>query len=144
MIKGTAHVEVAVTELQNNGIDIELVLVEGRSYEESLAIYASCDLAVDQVLIGAYGQFAVEAMALGIPTICYIRDDLRSLYPGDMPIVSATPATLSAVIDDLIRRRAEWPELAARGRSYVTEAHDAGRVAAVALRAYGVDPGGTA
>lgn len=142
-IKGTIHIVAAVNELERRGRQVELVLVEGRSHVESLALYNSCDIAIDQVLIGAYGQFSVETMALGKPTVCYVRNDLRSLYPGEVPIVSGDPTNLADVLDELIERRETWEDLGERGVAYVAQAHDVRRVATVAARAYGLSGGAT-
>jgi glycosyltransferase involved in cell wall biosynthesis len=135
-IKGTKYVEAAIEELRQRGRHVELVLVEGVSYTDSLAIYNSCDIAVDQMLIGAYGQFAVETMALGKPTVCFIRDDVSALYPAGLPIVSAEPTELADVLDDLIDRRDDWAALGARGVEFVERVHGSLNVAQIALDAY--------
>jgi hypothetical protein len=137
-IKGTGYVERAVAELQASGEPIELVLVEGRSHAESMEIFRSCDIAVDQVLIGAYGGFAVEMMALGKPVVAYIRPDLRSAYADGMPVVSAAPAELVEVLRTLARDADLRARVGAAGPGYVAEVHDASRVARQALDAYGV------
>lgn len=136
VIKGTRHVERAVQQLRDDGLAVELVLVEGKSYADSLAVYASCDLAVDQLLIGAYGQFAVETMALGKPVVCFIRDDALEAYGPGLPVVSATPSDLASVLRDLIAHRDRWPELGAAGVAYVEAVHGAERVAAIATAEY--------
>ena len=135
-IKGTVHVERSIEELTASGHDVELVLVEGMSYEESLEIYRTSDLAVDQLLIGAYGQFAVEMMAMGKPVVCYLRDDLRSHYGDQLPIVSAEPSTLTEVLANLIADRSQFARLGEQGIDYVADHHGADVVAAAALDMY--------
>lgn len=135
-IKGTRYVEEAIETLQGRGVDVELVLVEGRTYDQSLDIYTSCHLGVDQMLIGAYGGFAVEMMALGKPAVCYLRPDVVERYSARPPIVSAEPATLADVLADLIERRSEWPALGAAGVDYAHAVHDAHAVARIALDRY--------
>ena len=46
-IKGTEYLEKAVRQLNAEGLDIELVLVERRPYGEALQIYNDADLGVD-------------------------------------------------------------------------------------------------
>jgi hypothetical protein len=135
-IKGTKYVESACAELVASGFDIELVLVEGKSYEESLSIYQSCDLGIDQVLIGAYGQFAVEMMAMGKPVLCFLRDDVVGLYPEVPPIIRVTPLTLTEVVAGLVVERDDLVSRGAQGVGYVERVHGADRVAARALAAY--------
>jgi hypothetical protein len=135
-IKGTKYVEAAIAQLREAGHQIELVLVEGRSYDESLAIYQTCDIGLDQVLIGAYGQFAVEMMAMGKPVLCFLRDDVVDLYPEVPPIIRVTPSTLADVIAGLLADRAGLAAQGARGVDYVERVHGADRVAARAVECY--------
>ncbi len=139
-IKGTHYVVEAVERLQREGLPLELVLVEGKTREEARRIYEAGDIFVDQVLVGWYGGFAVEAMALARPVLCYIREsDLRFVPPAmaaDLPVVRTTPATLA---DDL-RRLALDPalraEFGARGRAFVETHHDPRTIATAMARVY--------
>lgn len=135
-IKGTAHVERSVAQLLESGLDVELVLVEGQSYEASLEIYRTCDIAIDQLLIGAYGQFTVEMMAMGKPVLCYLRDDVASQYDDELPIINATPLTLTDVLAQTLADRDRFAEIGERGIEYVARCHGADVVAARALEAY--------
>ena len=87
-IKGTQYLIDAIDALKKEGVPVELFLVEGMSYEEALYISANADIIVDQLLIGSYGQYSVEMMALGKPVICYIRNDLIKHYPPGLPIIN--------------------------------------------------------
>lgn len=122
-IKGTKYLVQAVRALQCQSVPIELVLVEGKSYSEAMHIASKADIAVDQLLIGAYGQFAVEMMALGKPVVCYIREELREHYPPALPIVSATPDDIAQVLKELVDQRAQWQQLGLMGMDYVQRNH---------------------
>ena len=135
-IKGTAHIEAAVERLRRRGINLELVLIENQTYANAMATTATCDLGVDKVLVGAYGQCAVEMMALGKPTLCHIRDDLAGQYPAGCPIIRAGVKDLEAVLADWVRHPERWPEAGRRGRAYVQKYHDKMAVAARCLQAY--------
>jgi len=135
-IKGTKYVEAAVAQLQEWGYPVQLLLIEKLPHAEALRRCAAADLIVDQLLVGAYGEFAVEMMALGKPVVCYLRPDLLKHYPSGLPIVSATPRTLPDVLVDLLRRREQWPDLGQRGMRYVERAHDSYVVAKAMLQHY--------
>jgi glycosyltransferase involved in cell wall biosynthesis len=137
MIKGTSHVIAAIDALRARGIAVELALLEGMRHDDAMNACAAADIAIDQVLVGAYGQFAVEMMALGKPVICFIRDDLWRHYPEDLPIISAEPRTLEAAVLSLIEARAEWPAIGEAGRHYAARVHDSAVVAERALQHYG-------
>jgi hypothetical protein len=137
MIKGTSHVIAAIAALQARGIAVELVLLEGMPHDHAMEVCAGADIAVDQVLLGAYGQFSAEMMALGKPVICYIRDDLRPHYAEDLPVISAEPETLEAALLSLIETRMEWRTIGEAGRRYAARVHDSIAVAERALGFYG-------
>lgn len=136
-IKGTKYIENAIAELQKTGYPIELILVENKPYLEALNIYLSADLTIDQLLVGSYGQFSVEMMALGKPVICYIRDDLRCHYREDLPVISASPENLIEVLKKLLDDPAQWPKLSEQGIEYVKKVHESKMVAALLLKYYG-------
>lgn len=135
-IKGTRFLLDAIESLKNGGAHIELVLVEGKSYAEAMQICASADIVVDQLLVGAYGQYAVEMMALGKPVVCYIREDLLKHYPNELPIVSANIENIAYVLRDLIDDRARWAELERRGLEYVERNHESTAVARKSIENY--------
>lgn len=129
-IKGSEHVEQVMAELQNEGYPVELVTRHGVSNEEIHRTIEECDIVIDQLVIGWYAMFALEAMAHGKPTICYLRSDLLKLYeqagcvlPGEIPLFSAECGTLKQVLIDLINRREEWEEIGRRNRVYVEKYH---------------------
>lgn len=140
-MKGSAHIERAVESLQAKGIPIELVLVENLSHAETLATCATCDLAVDQLLFGSYGLFAVEMMAIGMPVLCYLREDVQAHYQPNCPVINASPNTIRDVLADLAE---QWStdeqsprDIADAGRLYASQVHDHRVVAATMLRQYG-------
>jgi hypothetical protein len=135
-IKGTRHIEASVERLTAEGLPLELILIERMSHDEALAISASCDLAIDQVLIGAYGQYAVETMALGKPTICYIRDDLAQCYPRPCPAISAPPSDLDRVIADWVTHPEWWEDRSREGIEYVRVVHDHHAIARRCVEVY--------
>lgn len=135
-LKGTAFVVGACDRLRAKGVPIELRLVTGKPHREVLEEIANADFVVDQLLAGAHGVFAVEAMALGVPTIAYIRDDLRGLYPPDFPVISATPEGLSEVVGTLLDDRDSWKGLGVRSRAYAQREHDMAQVAARLAKLY--------
>jgi hypothetical protein len=128
-LKGTRFIEATVHELQQRGAPIEFIKVIDVPHDEVLGAIFDADIAIDQVLMGAYGVFSIEAMALGKPTICFLRDDLVSCYASDLPLVNADIVNLGERILELIERRAEWPEIGRRSIDYVAKHHDASVIA---------------
>ncbi|MFD1361138.1 glycosyltransferase family 4 protein [Lentibacillus salinarum] len=127
-LKGTEFIQEAVEQLENAGVAFDFRLIEGMDHQETMDLLARADIVIDQLRIGSPGYLSTEAMALGKPVICYIREDLVNQYPAGMPIVNATPHTITAVLHDLISRPDQWKELGVKGRAYVKQHHSTANV----------------
>ena len=90
--KGTEHV-IAACE----GLDADLVLVEGLHHDEAFERYREADIVVDQLNAGWYGLFAIECMALGKPVVTFLHDEAVERTERELgtrvPIVRATKET---------------------------------------------------
>ncbi|HEV3262028.1 MAG TPA: glycosyltransferase [Gemmataceae bacterium] len=142
-IKGSGLIIEAVERLKKR-IPLEFVLVKGVSHQEALALYRRADLVIDQVLAGWYGGFAVEAMAMGKPVACYIRqEDLGCVPPAmraELPVIRLTPATVEADLEAALLQRDRWPQWGRRARDFVLRWHHPRGLAAAMIAAY-QDPG---
>lgn len=78
-IKGTDHLKRAVDVLRDDGLDIELVLLQRLPNHEILRAIESADIVADQFVIGWYGFFALEAMAAGKPVMTYLKREYLDL-----------------------------------------------------------------
>jgi glycosyltransferase involved in cell wall biosynthesis len=129
-IKGTAHFVRAVAELQEEGIAIELVIAERMPNERIRELMAECDVVADQLVIGWYALFALEAMALEKPVLCYIRPDLRRFYidagllgEDELPVVDCSIGSVKDVLRQLALAQESLPALGRRSRAFVLHHH---------------------
>lgn len=132
--KGTNALLATIERLRHEGVDVELVLIEGMTRAEARLEYERADLLVDQLLLGWYGGVAVEAMALAKPVVANLDPDQLATIPSamssELPVVDADPRTLEQVLRELATtRRSELPELGRRGRAYVERWHDPQKIA---------------
>lgn len=123
-IKGTEYVLTAFNRLKEKYRNIELILVEGKTQQEAFEIYKTADIIVDQLLVGTYGVFAIESMAMGKPVITYISDTMKERLPAELPIVSANTQTVTEAIETLILDGEMRKNRGMAGRKYVEEYHD--------------------
>jgi len=135
VFKGTSFIENTL-EMLRREFSFRYVRVEGMSHEEAANVYRSADLVIDQVLCGSYGLFSTEAMALGKPVVCYIREDLVGTFPPELPIVSANPDTLYDTLRYLLQNPEVMANHGARGRAYAEQYHDVNVVGAKLLAIY--------
>jgi hypothetical protein len=123
LIKGSQHLFDCVSELRNRGLNIELLLIENLSHAEALRKYRLADLAVDQLLVGAYGLLSAELMALGVPTVVYLRPDVLPHYAQQPPLINANPVNLEETLIWWYEHRTEANHLRQDGREYARAVH---------------------
>ncbi len=124
-VKGTSCVLSAISKLELMGFRFRFRLIANMPHMQAMECYRQADIVIDQLLIGAFGVFSLEAMAMGKPVICYIRDDLVSQYPPKLPIINANPDTLYQKLKKLLLHPERWHDLGVKGRRYVKQNHDA-------------------
>jgi hypothetical protein len=138
-MKGTAAILAALDELKRD-FEFELILVQGKSHTEAMEIYRSADIAIDQILCGWYGGFAVEMMAMGKPVLCHMREADLGFVPdamrAELPIVDIHPDRLVQDIGRALAARGEWAEWSRRSRAFVEHWHDPARIAAALAEVY--------
>ena len=127
--KGTAAVLGAISQLQKEGLHFDFRLIHNVPHAQALSIVHGCDLMLDQFVLGAYGLAALEAMAMGKPTLCYIEPRAVSDYPRDLPIVNTTQDDLLQALRTLLRDGPRRHEIGRRSRAYVEKYHDAVKLA---------------
>lgn len=127
--KGTNSIINAIAKLKAEGYEIELELVEKVSHEVLMQKVRECDIVVDQLVIGWYAMFALEAMAINKPVICYLRDDLKNLYVkadllslDDLPIIEADTLSIYNVLKNILLND-DYLEKAQLGSAFVQKYH---------------------
>jgi glycosyltransferase involved in cell wall biosynthesis len=126
--KGTEHV-VAACE----GLDADLVLVEGLHHAEAFERYREADIVVDQLNAGWYGLFAIECMALAKPVVGFLHEEAvrrtEAAFGTAVPIVQTTKETLRAQLELLVASPDERRRIGEASRAYAEQVHDLERVA---------------
>jgi glycosyltransferase involved in cell wall biosynthesis len=125
-VKGTFYIDQAIKVLVSEGYKIKYDRVEGLSNEEVKSKIIEADLVIDQLVMGWYGMFALEAMALSKPVICFLRDDLLELYEkkrlfngGLPPIINANISNIKDVLKDSILNKTKLDDVGIRSREFV-------------------------
>lgn len=138
-IKGTPSILAALQALQPR-FDFELVLVENTPHAEALKIYSDCDLAIDQILAGWYGGYAVEMMAMGKPVACAIRDEDLQFVPtamqAELPFFRLRPGHLADDLATILVAQARWPEAGQAARRFVERWHNPATIAEAMVACY--------
>ncbi len=129
-IKGTRFFVNAVETLKKQGYAVELTIIENVPNEKIKELVAEHDVIADQLIIGWYAMFALEAMSMQKPVLCFIEPELELLYTragllqkGELPIVKCSPETVTAEIKKLCKSRRLVSSIGRKSRQFVKAHH---------------------
>jgi len=127
-VKGTEFLLHAVEQLKAEGLQIDLILLEGVPNERVRELMQEADILAEQFIL-RYGLSGIEGMASGLPVMSpldfevYTRLLRRYSYLDECPIVSTTPENLLINLRTLIKHPELRQELGIAGRQYVEKYH---------------------
>jgi glycosyltransferase involved in cell wall biosynthesis len=101
-VKGTDLLIDCVQQLQKAGVACELLLVEKVEREEALRLYGQADVIADQFVMGAYGVFALEALASGKPVMTFLDGQHLANPVFNLPLVNTTHTNMPGVLAALL------------------------------------------
>lgn len=129
-VKGTEFIIKAVDELKNEGLRIELILLEKVTNKRVREVFEKeADILIEQIIGGAYAMSAIEGMATSLAVITnlefedYTRVFRRYSYLNECPILSATPESIKDRIKTLVLNPELRNKLAKASRLYVEKYH---------------------
>lgn len=124
-IKGTDAFTAAAKKLKEEGV-ADYKMITGVTHYEALKAVYEADIVVDQLVIGEYGVLAIEAMALGKPTVCFIRNKLEKRYMTEFegfPIINANINNAYDVLKELLQDKSKQAEASKKGLPFVGKYH---------------------
>jgi len=86
--------------------------------------------------VGSYGLLAAELMALGVPTVAYLRPDLLRHYPCEPPLINANPSNLEETLLWWYEHRDECERIREAGWHYARAVHHPAILARRCLECY--------
>ena len=134
-IKGTDAIIKAVEDVKRSGHQFDFRLIENMSFLEVQELYQEADIVIDQLLVGWYGNVAIETMANGIPVLSYIREDLTS-FRENLPIVNCNQDNLAEKLIFLLDNPEERTRIGQAGFEYVKQVHESRKVAELSIELY--------
>jgi glycosyltransferase involved in cell wall biosynthesis len=128
--KGTEFIIAAVENLQKEGLEIELLLLEKVPNQRVLEVLSKdVDVLVEQIIAPGYGLSGVEGFATGCVVISNLSDELimrpfrRWSFLNECPAVSATPESIEEVLRNLYDKPELRKELSTLSRMYAEKYH---------------------
>ncbi len=117
--KGSLYLEQAIEQLRNEGYQIELLTAKGIPNQKVIELYASADIVADQFVIGFHGYAALEAMSLGKPVLCFLRDNQVSPQSLECPIINVEPEMIYERLKAILREEHDLIAIGKNSRAYV-------------------------
>lgn len=127
-MKGTDALIRACAELQLEGLQVDLRLIEGVPNRQVREEIDRADILAEQFILG-YALSALEGMSLAKPVLSNLSEPgyyevfLEETRFSDCPIVSTTPGTLKENLRTLVQDPARRRQLGTSGRAYVEREH---------------------
>lgn len=128
--KGSEFVIDAVRKLREEGLAVELILLEKVQNDVVRKIFREdADILVEQLVATGHGFNAVEGMASGLAVISNLEDTTYTLpfrrwsFLNECPIASASPESVADVLRKLVTRPALRRSLGQAGRQYAEKYH---------------------
>lgn len=127
--KGTEYLLHIVNELQEEGLKIELVLLENVKNSKVYELMQEVDILAEQFIATGYALSGIEGMSSGLPVMAnldnkdYTEVFRRYSFLNECPILSTTPETLKDNLRLLITNPELRKELGELGRKYAEKYH---------------------
>lgn len=129
-IKGSHFFQNAISALQAEGYNIELIFVQNLPNEKIKQLMRDVDVVADQLIIGWYAMTALEAMCYEKPVLCYIKPSLQALYEesglldiDELPVVQCNYNNVKQQIKFLIDNPKERLRIGINGRQFAIKHH---------------------
>jgi len=143
-VKSTHIYVPLIQRMQASGLPVELVFMKDKPNLVVRYYQAQSDIICDMLTFGFYGANVREGLMLGKPVICYLRPEwLESIrreqpdFVAELPVVSATPDTVEAILTELVMDPEKRLELGRRGREFAVKWYSGKNAAAVFDKIYG-------
>jgi glycosyltransferase involved in cell wall biosynthesis len=127
--KGTEFIVAAAERLKAEGLQVELVLLEGVPNDEVKRVMAQVDILAEQIVFTGYALSGIEGMASGLPVLAnleheaYTRVHRRYGFLNECPVLSTTPETVLDNLRLLVTRPDLRHALGKAGRAYAEKYH---------------------
>ncbi len=123
-IEGTRAISEVIERLRRRGHRIRFLWLHDLRHDEVLAGLAQADLAIGKMKMGYYANTQIESMALGVPTITFVREEFLTDELRRSGFIFATLATLEQTIEHYLRHPDELAAKRRVARASILALHD--------------------
>jgi hypothetical protein len=135
-IEGTDEIRAAIERLRTKGHDIELVFLSGVPHERVLEAHRGADLAIGKMKMGYYANAQIESLAMGVPTITYVRPEFVTPELEDSGLILTNLAELEATLEHYLTHPGALEAKRRIARDSALRLHDNARLAGRLITLY--------
>lgn len=129
-LEGTDEIRAAVERLKARGRRIEFDVLTWVTPQQVLEAFSRADLAIGKMKMGYYANAQIESMAMGVPTITYVRPELMTEELRRSGFIFTTLRELDATLEHYLDHPEALAAKRAIARESVLRLHDNDRVTA--------------
>lgn len=134
--KGTEFVLKAIEKLKEANLPFEFKLLKNLPNEEYQQLIMEADIYVDQLIWGAYGVAAQQALQMGKVVVAYMTPERLKIYGDNLPVQNATIDNLAETLKKLISDSELRRQISRQSILYFENMHNADNVATKMLATY--------
>ena len=123
-IEGTAEIQAIIRRLRDKGWPVQFEFLHLVEHHKVLDALREADLAIGKMKMGYYANFQIEAMAMGVPTITYVRDDLMTDELRNSGFIFATLQTLEETLEYYLQHPEALADKRAKARGSILALHN--------------------
>lgn len=135
-IEATEIIKGAVDRLVRAGWSLSFVHLTGVPHSRVLDELADADISIGKLKMGYYANSQIESMAMGVPTITWIRPDLMTEELNDSGLIFSTLDGIADTIEGLLRDPEKLNAARRKSLASVGRLHGADRVVATLRDVY--------
>ncbi len=136
-IEGTSAIRKAIDRLNKQGYKIEFVFLKGVPYERVLEEYRTADIAIGKMKMGYYANGQIESMAMGVPTITYVRPEFMTDKLRQSGFIFSHLGRLEETLKYYLDNPEELDKKREIARSSILGVHDNDKLAERLIELYG-------
>jgi glycosyltransferase involved in cell wall biosynthesis len=121
--KGTEFVLKAIEKLKVKNLPFEFRLLKDIPNEEYQQLLMEADIYVDQLIWGAYGVAAQQALQMGKVVVAYLIPERLKLYGDNLPVQNANINNLADVLENLIGNSELREQISRESKLYFQKVH---------------------
>jgi glycosyltransferase involved in cell wall biosynthesis len=123
-IEGTEYIQQAIQNLKKKGYSLNFVFLQGVSHNQVMKEHKDADLAIGKLKMGYYANAQIESMALGVPTITYVRPQFMTEELETSGFIFSTPDELEATLQFYLDHPEELEKKRRIARKTILQLHD--------------------